>query len=90
MLCVLLVGSIDISTTAVLAFAGAVAGKLMGLGIIQNTFLMFALGTLFGFADSAVNLSVGVILILSVLIPNLIEDWRNAQKVAQRRKAIRN
>ena len=41
--------------------------------------------TLFGFADSAVNLSVGVILILSVLIPILFEDLQNARRVAKRR-----
>ncbi|MBR1560327.1 MAG: ABC transporter permease [Clostridia bacterium] len=55
MLCVLLIGSIDISITAILAFAGAVAGKLMGLGVIQNTFLMFLLGILIGAAIGAVN-----------------------------------
>ena len=45
----------------------------------------FGLGTLFAFPDSAVNLSVGVILILSVLVPNLVEDIQNRRKVAQRR-----
>ena len=71
MLCVLLVGSIDISTTAVLAFAGAVAGKLMGLGIIQNTFLMFALGILIGAAIGAVNgvlMSYGRVIALIVTL----------------------
>ena len=45
----------------------------------------FGLGTLFGFPDSAVNLSVGVILILSVLLPNIVEDIQNKRRVAQRR-----
>ena len=44
MLCVLLVGSIDISITAILAFVGCVAGKLMGMGVIESTFVMFILG----------------------------------------------
>ena len=48
MLCVLLVGSIDISITAILAFVGCVAGKLMGMGVIQSTFVMFALGIVIG------------------------------------------
>ena len=55
MLCVLLIGSIDISVTAILAFAGAVAGKLMGQGTIQSTVLMFVLGIAIGAAIGAVN-----------------------------------
>lgn len=55
MLCVLLIGSIDISITAILAFAGAVAGKLMGIGVIQNTFLMFVLGIAIGAVIGAIN-----------------------------------
>jgi hypothetical protein len=43
------------------------------------------LGTLFGFADSSVNLSVGIILILSVLIPNISEDIKNAKRVRKQR-----
>ena len=71
MLCVLLVGSIDISTTAVLAFAGAVAGKLMGLGVIQNTLLMFVLGIAIGAAIGAVNgvlMSYGRVIALIVTL----------------------
>ena len=59
MLCVLLVGSIDISITAILAFVGCVTGKLMGMGTIQSTFLMFALGILIG---SGVGLINGVLM----------------------------
>ena len=55
MLCVLLVGSIDISITAILAFVGCVAGKLMGMGAIESTFLMFVLGIGIGAAIGAVN-----------------------------------
>lgn len=71
MLCVLLVGSIDISTTAVLAFAGAVAGKLMGLGVIQNTLLMFVLGIAIGAAIGALNgvlMSYGRVIALIVTL----------------------
>ena len=71
MLCVLLIGSIDISTTATLAFAGAVAGKLMGLGMIQNTFMMFALGIAIGAAIGAINgilMSYGRVLALIVTL----------------------
>ena len=62
---------------------GSVIGAAISLVIFGV--VKFGLGTLFGFADSAVNLSVGVILILSVLVPNLIEDWQNARRVAKRR-----
>lgn len=55
MLCVLLVGSIDISITAILAFAGCVAGKLMGMGVIQSTWLMFLIGIAIGVGVGLVN-----------------------------------
>ncbi len=55
MLCVLLVGSIDISVTAILAFAGALCGKLMGMGVIQSTWLMFVLGIGIGAVIGALN-----------------------------------
>ena len=55
MLCVLLVGSIDISVTAILAFAGALCGKLMGIGVIQSTGLMFLLAIVIGAVIGAVN-----------------------------------
>ena len=55
MLCVLLIGSIDISITAILAFAGAVAGKLMSVGAIQSSVVMFLLGIAIGAAVGALN-----------------------------------
>ena len=55
MLCVLLVGSIDISTTAILAFSACVMGKLMGEGVITSVFAMFALGTLIGAVIGLIN-----------------------------------
>ena len=60
MLCVLLVGSIDISTTAV-----------MGLGVIQNTLLMFVLGIAIGAAIGAINgilMSYGRVIALIVTL----------------------
>ena len=55
MLCVLLVGSIDISITAVLAFAGAVIGKLMGLGVLQSSLLACLLAIAIGAVAGLVN-----------------------------------
>ena len=51
---------------------GSVIGAVISLFIFG--IVKIGLGTLFGFADSSVNLSVGVILILSVLIPYISED----------------
>ncbi len=62
---------------------GSVIGATISLVIFGV--VKFGLGTLFGFPDSAVNMSVGVILILSVLLPNLVEDVRDRIKVARRR-----
>lgn len=55
MLCVLLIGSIDISITAILAFAGAVAGKLMSTGAVQSSLVMFLLGIGIGAVIGAIN-----------------------------------
>ena len=62
---------------------GSVIGAVISLVIFGV--VKFGLGTLYGFPDSAVNLSVGVILILSVLVPNVIEDIQNQRKVKRRR-----
>ena len=62
---------------------GSVIGATISLVIFGV--VKFGLGTLYGFPDSAVNLSVGVILILSVLLPNIVEDIQNQRKVARRR-----
>lgn len=85
MLCVLLIGSIDISITAILAFAGAVAGKLMGMGVIQNTFVMFLLGIAIGAVVGLINgllmsygrvISLIVTLSTSYIVRALIPmDW---------------
>ena len=85
MLCVLLIGSIDISITAILAFAGAVAGKLMGIGSIQSTLPMFLLGIAIGAVVGALNgvlmsygrvISLIVTLSTSYIVRALIPmDW---------------
>ncbi len=62
---------------------GSVFGAVLSLFIFG--IVKIGLGNLFGFADSAVNLAVGVILILSVLIPNISEDIRNARRVRRQR-----
>ncbi|MBQ8110095.1 MAG: ABC transporter permease [Clostridia bacterium] len=62
---------------------GSVIGATISLVIFGV--VKFGLGNIFSFPDSAVNLSVGVILILSVLGPNLLEDAQNRRKVRLRR-----
>ena len=62
---------------------GSVIGAVISLFIFG--IVKIGLGTLFGFADSSVNLSVGVILILSVLIPNISQDIKNANRVRRQR-----
>lgn len=62
---------------------GSVIGAVISLFIFG--IVKIGLGTLFGFADSSVNLSVGIILILSVLLPNIMEDIKNAQRVRKQR-----
>ncbi len=62
---------------------GSVIGAVLSLFIFGV--MKIGLGTLFGFADSAVNLSVGVILILSVLLPNITENIRNSMRVRRQR-----
>ena len=62
---------------------GSVTGAVISLFIFG--IVKIGLGTLFGFADSSVNLSVGVILILSVLLPNIVQDIKNARRVRRQR-----
>ena len=69
MLCVLLVGSIDISITAVLAFSGAVIGKLMGMGVLQSTLLAFLLTIVMGAVVGLIN---GVLMSYGRVIPIIV------------------
>ena len=62
---------------------GSVVGATISLVIFGV--VKFGLGNIFSFPDSAVNMSVGVILILSVLVPNVVEDIQNKRRVARRR-----
>ena len=55
MLCVLLIGSIDISVAAVLELAGAVTGVLMRDGYISSTLMMFVVGIAIGAAVGLIN-----------------------------------
>lgn len=69
MLCVLLVGSIDISITATLAFAGCLAGKLMGMGVLKSTPLTFLFGIGIGCAVGLLN---GVLISYGRVIPIIV------------------
>lgn len=65
---------------------GSVIGAVLSLFIFG--IVKIGLGTLFGFADSAVNLAVGVILILSVLLPNITEDVGKLMRVRKQRAEV--
>ena len=65
---------------------GSVIGAILSLIIFAV--MKIGLGTLFGFADSAVNLSVGIILILSVLLPNMVNKLRDDLRVRKRRAEV--
>lgn len=55
MLCVLLIGSIDISVTATLALAGSIAGVLMRDGYVTSSFVMFLIGIGLGAVIGLIN-----------------------------------
>lgn len=65
---------------------GSVIGVILSLIIFAV--MKIGLGTLFGFADSAVNLSDGIILILSVLLPNMVNKLRDDLRVRKRRAEV--
>jgi len=69
MLCVLLVGSIDISVAAVLELSAAVAGVLMRDGYIQSTVMMFAVGIGIG---ACVGLLTGVLMSRGRVLPIIV------------------
>ncbi|MDR1600567.1 MAG: ABC transporter permease [Oscillospiraceae bacterium] len=62
---------------------GSVPGVVLSLVIFGV--MKIGLGTLYGFADSMVNLSVGVILIVSTLLPNLLTAAGDALRLRKRR-----
>jgi rhamnose transport system permease protein len=58
---------------------GNVTGGILSiliLGVMKK-----GLGTVFGFVDSTVNLAVGVVLILSVLLPNIAQDISTSMRL---------
>ncbi|GHV28385.1 branched-chain amino acid ABC transporter permease [Clostridia bacterium] len=73
---------------AVLGGFSTSGGKGSIIGVVLSLFLFgvikIGLGTLYGFADSMVNLSVGVILILSTLLPNVAESINSYTQVKRR------
>lgn len=66
MLCVLLIGGIDISITSTLAFAGMTVGMLLKLKIIQSTALGFLIAIAIGAACGAL---IGVVIAKGGVIP---------------------
>ena len=55
MLCVLLTGGIDISIASTLAFSGMTVGLLMKYQILDNTFLLFVIGSAIGVVCGFLN-----------------------------------
>lgn len=74
---------------AVLGGFSTSGGKGSVIGVILSLIIFgvmkIGLGTLYGFADSMVNLSVGVILIVSTLLPNVAANISTAMRVRQQR-----
>lgn len=74
---------------AVLGGFSTSGGKGSVIGVVLSLIIFgvmkIGLGMLYGFADSMVNLSVGIILILSTLLPNLADDANKA--IRRRRRA---
>ena len=74
---------------AVLGGFSTSGGKGSVIGVILSLIIFgvmkIGLGTLYGFADSMVNLSVGVILIVSTLLPNVVGMISKRMRVRQQR-----
>ncbi len=64
-------------------------GNILGvvLSVVIFAVMKKGLGTLFGFADSTVNLAVGLVLIVASLLPNILEDISNHIRVRRQRVA---
>jgi len=65
---------------------GSVPGVVISLVIFGV--LKIGLGTLYGFADSMVNLAVGAVLVASTLLPNLAGRLRAQWRVSRQRAAV--
>ncbi len=66
MLCVLLIGGIDISITSTLAFAGMTIGMMYKYDMIESTLLGFAIATAMG---AVCGLLIGVIIAYGKVMP---------------------
>ena len=55
MLCVLLTGGIDISVASILAFSGMVVGMLLKYKVLENTLLLFVIGSVIGIVCGLLN-----------------------------------
>lgn len=68
-------------------------GKGNIIGVVLSTFIFGVmkkgLGTLYGFADSTVNLAVGLVLITATLLPNIIEDVSNRIRVKKQHITVK-
>lgn len=69
MLCVLLIGSIDISVAAILELSAAVAGVLMRDGYITSNLVMFLVGIGIG---AAIGLLTGVLMSYGRVLPIIV------------------
>ena len=66
-------------------------GNIIGviLSVIIFGVMKKGLGTLYGFADSTVNLAVGLVLIVASLLPNVMEDISNRIRVKKQHVTIK-
>lgn len=77
---------------AVLGGFSTSGGKGNVFGVVLSLFIFgvmkIGLGTLFGFADSMVNMAVGLILIISTLLPNLLTIFQKKMNVRRQRSQL--
>ena len=77
---------------AVLGGFSTSGGKGNVLGVVLSLIIFgvmkIGLGTLFGFADSMVNMAVGLILIISTLLPNLLNIAQQKMNVRRQRSQL--
>jgi rhamnose transport system permease protein len=68
-------------------------GKGNNIGVILSVIIFGVMkkgpGTLFGFADSTVNLAVGLVLIVASLLPNIMEDISNRIRIKRQHVTIK-
>ena len=66
-------------------------GNIIGviLSVIIFGVMKKGLGTLYGFADSTVNLAVGLVLVLASLLPNVVEDISNRIRIKKQHVTVK-